>query len=188
MKYEILGAGWGEEHRKETNDGEQESGHEEQITPLLPTSQEEHVETSELPTLVHLEEEEPREQREQTELPNTGSVEPPLLPREEPIQPSTLDVKGEKSPLEQAAVENRNRDCNLTNKFCTTHGQKLDSMKVTKRIWKDRGKGKGFGYVSTKITKYFCNPRTRDLKTSNFSDVESVSQSQEDKLGGLIRK
>ena len=94
MKYEILGAGWGEEHRKETNDGEQEPGHEEQITPLLPTSQKEHVETSELPTLVHLEEEEPREQREQTELPNTGSMEPPMLPREEPIQPSTLDVKG----------------------------------------------------------------------------------------------
>ena len=91
---------------------------------------------------------------------------------------ATKDVNNEKAVL----------DCNLTNKFCTTHGQKLDSTKVTKRIWKDRGKGKGFGYVSTKITKYFCNPRTRDLKTSNFSDAKSVSQSQEDKLGGLIRK
>lgn len=143
MKYEILGAEWGEEHSIETNDVEQEPGHEEQMTPLLPTSQEEHVETSELLTLVHLEEEEPHEQREQIELPNTGSVEPPLLPGGEPIQPSTQDVKGEESPLEQAAVEKAVLDCNLTNKFCTTHGQKLDSMKVTKRIWKDRGKGKG---------------------------------------------
>ena len=46
-------------------------------------------------------------------------------------------------------------DCVIEQKRCISHNQPLEKMKVTKRVWKDRGKGRDFGYVSSKVTKLY---------------------------------
>ena len=54
---------------------------------------------------------------------------------------------------------------------------------VTKRVWKDRGNGQGFGYVSSKVTKLYCNPETRGSVYLMSTTVLSDTNGQE---GGLV--
>ena len=72
-------------------------------------------------------------------------------------------------------------DCVMTKNECVTHCQKLTKIKVTKKTWKDRGKGKGFGYyVSSKVTRMICNPSTRRPKLPRLQTVQEESRGQVD--------
>ena len=71
-------------------------------------------------------------------------------------------------------------DCVMTKNECVTHCQKLTKIKVTKKTWKDRGKGKGFGYVSSKVTRLICNPSTRRPKLPRLQTVQEESRGQVD--------
>ena len=53
--------------------------------------------------------------------------------------------------------------CVFVGKMCETHDVVLETRKVTKKTWKDMGKGKGFGWQYSKVSKKFCNPRMRRL-------------------------
>ena len=53
--------------------------------------------------------------------------------------------------------------CVFVGKRCETHDVVLETRKVTKKTWKDMGKGKGFGWNYSKVSKKFCNPRKRGL-------------------------
>ena len=47
--------------------------------------------------------------------------------------------------------------CNINRKgHCNTHGVKAEKTRVSTTKWKDRGGGRGFGYVTTKSTKFYC--------------------------------
>ena len=47
--------------------------------------------------------------------------------------------------------------CNINRKcHCNTHGVKAEKSMVSTKKWKDRGGGRGFGYVTVKSTKYYC--------------------------------
>ena len=41
--------------------------------------------------------------------------------------------------------------------YCTTHKVKAKKILVTSTKWKDRGGGRGYGNVTSKVTKYICN-------------------------------
>ena len=43
--------------------------------------------------------------------------------------------------------------------FCKTHKILGKQIEVSKSSWKDRGKGKGFGFVKTKVKKFICSKR-----------------------------
>ena len=47
---------------------------------------------------------------------------------------------------------------------------------VTKKTWKVRGKGKGFGYVSFKVTKLICNPMISPVPLENMDKVLGVGE------------
>ena len=53
--------------------------------------------------------------------------------------------------------------CVFVGEMCETHDVVLETRKVTKKTWKEKGKGKGFGWQYSKVSKKFCNPRKRRL-------------------------
>ena len=53
--------------------------------------------------------------------------------------------------------------CVFVGEMCETHNVVLETRKVTKKTWKEKGKGKGFGWQYSKVSKKFCNPRKRRL-------------------------
>ena len=53
--------------------------------------------------------------------------------------------------------------CVFVGKMCETHDVVLETKKVTKKPWKDMGKGKGFGWHYSKVSKKLYNPRRRRL-------------------------
>ena len=85
--------------------------------------------------------------------------------------------------IEQPEVTRKaHTDCVMEKNRCISHNQLLEKMKVTKKVWKDRGKGRGFGYVSSKVTKLFCNPKTRGSVSPTTTNVLSDSNGQEEGL------
>ena len=43
------------------------------------------------------------------------------------------------------------------NGHCNTHNMMTRKVTVTSKKWKDRKDGKGFGWVSTKVTRFQCS-------------------------------
>ena len=43
------------------------------------------------------------------------------------------------------------------NGYCVTHQVQTKKFHVLSQKWKDRGKGRGFGYVTTKVAKFQCS-------------------------------
>ena len=85
--------------------------------------------------------------------------------------------------IEQPEVTRKaHTDCVMEKNRCISHNQLLEKMKVTKKVWKVRGKGRGFGYVSSKVTKLFCNPKTRGSVSPTTTNVLSDSNGQEEGL------
>ena len=49
--------------------------------------------------------------------------------------------------------------CSINRKgFCSTHGVQAKKSQISSQKWRDRGGGRGFGYVTVKSTKYLCKP------------------------------
>ena len=42
---------------------------------------------------------------------------------------------------------------------CTTHDSGTREVTVSNRKWKDRGNGRGYAYVNTKVKKFICMRR-----------------------------
>ena len=49
-----------------------------------------------------------------------------------------------------------NDKCQLQRGFCMQHNVKGVRYIVTSKKWRDRGKGRGFGYVTSKLVRYRC--------------------------------
>ena len=82
---------------------------------------------------------------------------------------------------------------------CTTHDSGTRKVTVSSSKWKDRGNGRGYGYVSTKVTKFICMRRNEapavpdivpiklDLSSANPVGITSnvrvrVSKKRENKI------
>ena len=68
--------------------------------------------------------------------------------------------------------------------YCVTH--QIENNKkfyVTSKKWKDRGKGRGFGWVSSKILKFQCSMRT---SIQNIGNIHQESRNLDNKPGCMM--
>ena len=79
-----------------------------------------------------------------------------------------------------------------TNNFCSYHGRLGQKRTLTKTLWKDRGGGKGYGWVKRRVTEFTCPDRkqpsgpelTQNLfsKTPQEMAVEPFGRGDESEL------
>ena len=81
------------------------------------------------------------------------------------------------SKEETNSRESMNKVCNiLKNGMCEQHGIMSTRIQITSKVWKDRGGGRGYGYVSKKVKKPVCRAKHIPPTVSNISTEErSVS-------------
>ena len=84
----------------------------------------------------------------------------------------------------------RNMMCEADNRGrCEQHGSKMIKIKVSKKTWSDRGKGRGFGWVTKKIPKFICSDakKTPDVISNipRISDRAVSSSSTQNSSAGL---
>ena len=80
--------------------------------------------------------------------------------------------------MNQPEVEKaENVKCNiLKDGLCNTHNCMTSKVTVTAKKWKDRGKGRGYGYVNSKVTKAICMGRKlAPTVTKNYPDNLDLS-------------
>ena len=58
---------------------------------------------------------------------------------------------------------------------CGLHGSEMIKLNVSKQVWCDRGKGRGYGWRTKKVPKYIC----RDKK--NIPEVPTISTKSSDR-------
>ena len=74
--------------------------------------------------------------------------------------------------------------CILTKKgYCSFHERQIEKISVTSKKWKDRGGGRGFGYVTRKTTKFICKLRSEPNK-SNLISEESRNLANPEQTNG----
>ena len=52
---------------------------------------------------------------------------------------------------------------------CETHGCDGEFVKISSKKWRDRGKGRGYGYVQTKVRKFICRYKKSNPSTSTVN-------------------
>ena len=91
-------------------------------------------------------------------------------------------VVNDKSTPEPSSSETEKESsaCNINRKrgYCSSHDVTARRILVTTKKWKDRGGGKGFGYVSSRVVKYICQ-----AKSNPVSDDHTNRQL----MGGSVR-
>ena len=60
-------------------------------------------------------------------------------------------------------------ECVFKRGYCDLHQSKGEKIIVKERNWRDRGGGKGFGWITSRRVKYRCKEwdDSRDLKSAN---------------------
>ena len=69
--------------------------------------------------------------------------------------------------------------CNEVNRIkndCVILECAMRKMKISTKKWKDCGKGRGFGYVSVRVTKYACDYR----RLKGFEDLTRLRDYKSD--------
>ena len=93
-------------------------------------------------------------------------------------QPDTNIEDPQSTPSSSSRVQNEKAKCIISKKgFCQTHSCLTKSVTVTSKKWRDRGGGKGFGFVQTKVKKFVCkaeNPSTRSPDIDPGTDSMSL--------------
>ena len=96
--------------------------------------------------------------------------------------------------VETENVENVAKKCSFTKKgVCQEHQVPGKKLSIPSKVWKDRGGGRGFGYVSKKSTRYICMVeknlrRESNISTRDVSDINNAGLSENTTLGatGII--
>ena len=67
--------------------------------------------------------------------------------------------------------------------FCLTHLDQAEKQKISSKVWQDRGGGRGYGFVTRKVTKYLCRhrvktiPQLSDVSTERGSVITTTNKS-----------
>ena len=69
-------------------------------------------------------------------------------------------------------------DCNFKRGICVKHGMKGEKFVEVSKAWRDRGGGRGYGYVTQRRVKFRCKVASGLLKSSSSSSPPS-------EVGGL---
>ena len=94
-----------------------------------------------------------------------------------------IDIEREQETL--PSVSQNNVPCEMRKDgYCVTHQiENNRKFYVTSKKWKDRGKGRGFGWVSSKILKFQCSVRT---STQNIGNIHQESRNLDNKPGCMM--
>ena len=60
--------------------------------------------------------------------------------------------------------------CVIKKAYCMTHQSKTEKRSISAKSWKDRGWGRGFGWVTQKTTKYLCVSRLVKNSATKYSE------------------
>ena len=108
-----------------------------------------------------------------------------------PLEQAGRRLREEKPLDDQNTINNRNniKDTNsevqvckiMKNGMCVTHDVMTSKIKVTSKLWKDRGGGKGYGWTQKKVTKAVCRAKNdtlvgSEIYTSRESDNSHVTE------------
>ena len=106
------------------------------------------------------------------------NIEPPDSPTRtfSTVSTTPSTARNPKPAAEKAVtVENPIRNCTFDGRgVCEIHQCIGTKIKLTSKKWKDRGGGKGFGWVSTKVTKTLCKAKNNTLVGPQIS-TDSVA-------------
>ena len=64
-----------------------------------------------------------------------------------------------------------------------THLDQAEKQKISSKVWQDRGGGRGYGFVTRKVTKYLCRhrvktiPQLSDVSTERGSVITTTNKS-----------
>ena len=75
----------------------------------------------------------------------------------------------------------------MKNGMCQQHRIMSTKINVTRKVWKDRGAGRGYGYVSKKVSKRICRARNTRPVVSQISTMsDSVSHVANSGMKGKV--
>ena len=73
---------------------------------------------------------------------------------------------------------------------CRLHGSEMIKLNVSKQVWCDRGKGRGYGWRTKKVPKYICRdkknvPEVPDISTKSSDRADCYSSPVQNSSAGL---
>ena len=92
------------------------------------------------------------------------------LPEMAEDTPSNTPSMGQQEQIEKASC-----DVNTREKFCTTHNCPTTKVVVSTKKWVNKGRGRGFGWLTQKVSKEICRPRDRVLGDHDISTSVVIS-------------
>ena len=73
--------------------------------------------------------------------------------------------------------------CKIEKGYREKHQIRTVKRSVTSKKWKDRGGGRGFGWVSQKVVKYLCEPGVESRKAHSISNNSEKSRNLDTEPG-----
>ena len=111
---------------------------------------------------------EPEVGAKQTQITNKTQIRTTNTARPSTHENQELENRKQESGQKSGPVEGA-MACTFTRKgMCKLHKVLGTGTLVTSKVWQDRGKGRGYGYVVRKVTKYRCSVRNI---TPEVSDI-----------------
>ena len=113
-------------------------------------------------------------------------------PAEHPVPTQSVsEVSGRPPDNEVSVLTSVTRVNSLcmydTNNFCSYHGRMGQKRTLTKTLWKDRGGGKGYGWVKRRVNEFMCSDRKQPSDpelTQNLSSETPQEMAVEPFVGG----
>ena len=119
----------------------------------------------------------------------------PIKSTIEESKPKIVDQNqspNENQLLDTAPSSGEKIDCKPDRKGqCEIHRCSMTKLKIPTKKWRDRGGGKGFGWVKIILTKYRCNagPDAKNTPCLNYPEKAMMSSGQSDLINsGAIQK
>ena len=82
-------------------------------------------------------------------------------------QPDT-NLEDEKATPSSGIIDEK-ANCVISKKgFCQTHLCLTNPVTVTAKKWRDRGGGRGFGFVQTKVKKFVCKAKNLSTRSPDI--------------------
>ena len=64
------------------------------------------------------------------------------------------------------------KECSINRKgYCKEHNYQAKKVAISSKSWKDRGRGKGYGWVMQKVNKFICVRRVTAMSDKNSTLV-----------------
>ena len=85
---------------------------------------------------------------------------------------AVVPPKGPGADLEATPSAPSMKECSISRKgYCKEHDYQAKKVAISSKSWKDRGGGKGYGWVTKKVNKFICVKRVTVMSDKNSTLV-----------------